>query len=257
MADGPNRVPGRCDVPPSNGAPRMTTSASAHCAGESRSQGGTPRKVMSGPYIAPYRVMVSHASGSGGAGGMARSQRYGRVPPFPFTGRCDRRHYQCRGRFRPGGVRWAAHNRLLPTRCHFRWPGGTGRHYFATFISSSRRSRRRWRAGLAGAGEHPAARAARRVRRAHRGDRGRGRALRRTARALAAARTPGADADSASTRRSRWRCRRCNSRADLPGTRVDEIRRCGGELLRALSRHRQRGADLVYDAYETDIGGET
>jgi hypothetical protein len=46
-------------------------------------------------------------------------------------------------------------------------------------------------------------------------------------------------------------------RADVPGTRVDEIRTCGGEVLRALSRHRQRGADLVYDAYETDIGGET
>ena len=29
------------------------------------------------------------------------------------------------------------------------------------------------------------------------------------------------------------------------------------ELLRELSRHRQRGADLVYEAYETDIGGET
>ncbi|MEV4539764.1 hypothetical protein AB0J82_38930 [Asanoa sp. NPDC049518] len=46
-------------------------------------------------------------------------------------------------------------------------------------------------------------------------------------------------------------------RADLAGSRVDELRRCGGEVLRALSRHRQRGADLVYDAYETDIGGET
>jgi hypothetical protein len=46
-------------------------------------------------------------------------------------------------------------------------------------------------------------------------------------------------------------------RADLPGTRVNEIRGCGVEVLRALSRHRQRGADLVYDAYETDIGGET
>ena len=46
-------------------------------------------------------------------------------------------------------------------------------------------------------------------------------------------------------------------RADLPGTRSGELRTCGGEVLRALSRHRQRGADLVYDAYETDIGGET
>jgi hypothetical protein len=31
----------------------------------------------------------------------------------------------------------------------------------------------------------------------------------------------------------------------------------GSALLRELSRHRQRGADLVYDAYVTDIGGET
>ncbi|WP_203700308.1 hypothetical protein [Asanoa iriomotensis] len=46
-------------------------------------------------------------------------------------------------------------------------------------------------------------------------------------------------------------------RADLPGARIEELRGCGGEILRALSRHRQRGADLVYDAYETDIGGET
>jgi uncharacterized protein (UPF0335 family) len=28
-------------------------------------------------------------------------------------------------------------------------------------------------------------------------------------------------------------------------------------LLRRLSRHRQREADLLYEAYETDIGGET
>jgi hypothetical protein len=31
----------------------------------------------------------------------------------------------------------------------------------------------------------------------------------------------------------------------------------GRDLLRELSRHRQRGADLVYEAYATDIGGET
>lgn len=30
-----------------------------------------------------------------------------------------------------------------------------------------------------------------------------------------------------------------------------------GELVRELARHRQRGADLVYEAYHTDIGGET
>lgn len=46
-------------------------------------------------------------------------------------------------------------------------------------------------------------------------------------------------------------------RADLAGSRSGDLRACGGDVLRALSRHRQRGADLVYDAYETDIGGET
>jgi len=35
------------------------------------------------------------------------------------------------------------------------------------------------------------------------------------------------------------------------------VRERAGALLAALSRHRQRGADLVYEAYEADIGGET
>jgi hypothetical protein len=35
------------------------------------------------------------------------------------------------------------------------------------------------------------------------------------------------------------------------------VRQRSGELLAALWAHRQRGADLVYEAYETDIGGET
>ena len=38
---------------------------------------------------------------------------------------------------------------------------------------------------------------------------------------------------------------------------VDDVRNLGTALLAKLSRHRQRGADLVYDAYQTDIGGET
>ena len=38
---------------------------------------------------------------------------------------------------------------------------------------------------------------------------------------------------------------------------VDGIRESATTLLARLSRHRQRGADLVYDAYQTDIGGET
>lgn len=42
-----------------------------------------------------------------------------------------------------------------------------------------------------------------------------------------------------------------------PGTGVDDLRGCATELLGELARHRQRGADLVYEAYATDIGGET
>ena len=57
MADGPKRVPGRCDVPPSKGAPTTTTSAAASAPASSTSTAGTPRKVMSGPNWAPYRVM--------------------------------------------------------------------------------------------------------------------------------------------------------------------------------------------------------
>jgi hypothetical protein len=37
----------------------------------------------------------------------------------------------------------------------------------------------------------------------------------------------------------------------------DDMRGWTSNLLRDLSRHRQRGADLVYEAYATDIGGET
>src|SRR5215213_3425631 len=59
MACGPNRVPGRWDVPPSNGAPSTTTSAPAKDAGSSRSHRSTPRKVMSGPYWAPYLIATS------------------------------------------------------------------------------------------------------------------------------------------------------------------------------------------------------
>lgn len=38
---------------------------------------------------------------------------------------------------------------------------------------------------------------------------------------------------------------------------VDRVRRIGTELVAALMRHRQRGADLVFEAYQSDIGGET
>lgn len=35
------------------------------------------------------------------------------------------------------------------------------------------------------------------------------------------------------------------------------VRRTGTALLVSLTRHRRRGADLVFEAYEIDIGGET
>ena len=38
---------------------------------------------------------------------------------------------------------------------------------------------------------------------------------------------------------------------------VDQIRRLGTTLLGLLVRHRQRGSDLLYEAYEFDVGGET
>jgi len=37
---------------------------------------------------------------------------------------------------------------------------------------------------------------------------------------------------------------------------ADEVRERGNALLTALVRHRQRGADLVYEAYTVDIGGQ-
>jgi hypothetical protein len=43
-------------------------------------------------------------------------------------------------------------------------------------------------------------------------------------------------------------------RAELPEATVEELRGWASDLLRELSRHRQRGADLVYQAYGTDIG---
>jgi Hemerythrin HHE cation binding domain len=47
--------------------------------------------------------------------------------------------------------------------------------------------------------------------------------------------------------------------ASLDGSEVsmEELRLRGTSLLGMLVRHRQRGADLVYNAYEIDLGGET
>ena len=36
---------------------------------------------------------------------------------------------------------------------------------------------------------------------------------------------------------------------------VEEVREAGLRLLGHMMRHRQRGADLVYEAYDTDLGG--
>jgi hypothetical protein len=48
------------------------------------------------------------------------------------------------------------------------------------------------------------------------------------------------------------------ARASGPdGNDVDLVRELGMTLLGQLVRHRQRGSDLIYDAYEVDIGGET
>lgn len=41
------------------------------------------------------------------------------------------------------------------------------------------------------------------------------------------------------------------------GEDLDRTRDLGTRLLGRLVRHRQRGSDLVYEAYEVDIGGDT
>ena len=48
-------------------------------------------------------------------------------------------------------------------------------------------------------------------------------------------------------------------RVAAPGAAQDVagIRDLGTSLLGKLARHRQQGADLVFEAFETDIGGET
>ena len=38
---------------------------------------------------------------------------------------------------------------------------------------------------------------------------------------------------------------------------VDAVRLCLTDLIGLLVRHRQRGADLLWDAYATSLGGET
>jgi hypothetical protein len=45
------------------------------------------------------------------------------------------------------------------------------------------------------------------------------------------------------------------SAAPVTAQDVEGLRERGTKLLGHLIRHRQRGADLIYEAYETDIGG--
>ncbi len=48
------------------------------------------------------------------------------------------------------------------------------------------------------------------------------------------------------------------TRTDVPGSDdVDQVRDLGTALLGKLVSHRQRGSDLVFEAYEFDVGGET
>ncbi|MEU2613357.1 hypothetical protein ABZ570_17495 [Micromonospora sp. NPDC007271] len=44
--------------------------------------------------------------------------------------------------------------------------------------------------------------------------------------------------------------------AVLPGVPIEELRDRVSRLLRALDQHRQRGADLLWEAYQADLGGE-
>ncbi|MEH0844469.1 hypothetical protein V6U81_18980 [Micromonospora sp. CPCC 205711] len=44
---------------------------------------------------------------------------------------------------------------------------------------------------------------------------------------------------------------------ERPTVHAEELCRRVDELLRALARHRQHGADLLWQAYQTDLGGET
>src|SRR5690349_21751420 len=78
----------------------MTTWASSHVEGSSRSHGGTPRKVTSGPYIAPKRVIESplhHAEPAAGSTVAVRrntdTRRTGSLPGEDVRGS----EYTCAG----------------------------------------------------------------------------------------------------------------------------------------------------------------
>src|SRR5688572_21375109 len=85
MACGPNRAPGRCDVPPSKGAPTTTTSAPAMLPGSPRSHRSTPRKVMSGPNIGPYLVIRPPSASLVGWISRVEAQADGVQGPQPWS----------------------------------------------------------------------------------------------------------------------------------------------------------------------------
>lgn len=48
----------------------------------------------------------------------------------------------------------------------------------------------------------------------------------------------------------------CSAQESTVGN-IDAIQRIATRLFAAISRHLQRGSDLVYEAFESDLGGET
>src|ERR1700727_3680911 len=110
MACGPNRAPGRCEVPPSNGAPMIMMSVPAQDGGSARSARFTPRKVASGPYIPPRRVIRSTYAGPDVAAVLGR-----RLEPAGRTGR-------------PAGQDAWQRPRQPPVRLPEQLPDGRGPH---------------------------------------------------------------------------------------------------------------------------------
>jgi hypothetical protein len=52
-------------------------------------------------------------------------------------------------------------------------------------------------------------------------------------------------------------CTQAANRVFDGGVAMERLRSCAQDLVREITRHRQREADVVYEAYDLDIGGET
>jgi hypothetical protein len=52
-------------------------------------------------------------------------------------------------------------------------------------------------------------------------------------------------------------CVHAASRVFDGGVAMEQLRTCAQALIREIARHRQREADLVHEAYDLDLGGET